>query len=104
RDLLQSFCSPSSPCHLLLFLFFSMIRFPPISPLFPYTTLFRSHVGELLVHPHGDRRLYLLPNHRHGLCRGPHSVGVESSAAAKADRKSTRLNPVTVASRMPSSA
>src|SRR6202012_6220921 len=31
--------------------FFLMIRPPPRSTLFPYTTLFRSHVGELLF-PH----------------------------------------------------
>src|SRR5262249_58802266 len=34
-----------SPSHLLLFpLFFLMIRRPPRSPLFPYTTLFRSFI------------------------------------------------------------
>src|ERR1039458_10633182 len=31
-------------CH-LLFLFFLMIRRPPRSTLFPYTTLFRSQMG-----------------------------------------------------------
>src|SRR6266550_3919196 len=30
----------------VLFLFFLMIRRPPRSTLFPYTTLFRSHVGQ----------------------------------------------------------
>src|SRR2546425_13148245 len=30
--------------HLLFFFFFLMIRRPPRSTLFPYTTLFRSHV------------------------------------------------------------
>src|SRR2546422_11722710 len=29
----------------LLFFFFLMIRRPPRSTLFPYTTLFRSHIG-----------------------------------------------------------
>src|SRR5689334_23530540 len=33
---------PSSAQHLSLFLFFLMIRRPPRSTLFPYTTLFRS--------------------------------------------------------------
>src|SRR5438552_16582470 len=35
------FCS-YFPFHLFLFLFFLMIRRPPRSTLFPYTTLFRS--------------------------------------------------------------
>src|SRR5206468_12835473 len=35
--------SPSSLHSLFLFFFLLMIPPPPISPLFPYTTLFRSH-------------------------------------------------------------
>src|SRR6202022_4840489 len=35
----SSICSPS-------FFFFLMIRRPPRSTLFPYTTLFRSHAGD----------------------------------------------------------
>src|SRR2546422_1715392 len=31
--------------HRVLFFFFLMIRRPPRSTLFPYTTLFRSHIG-----------------------------------------------------------
>src|SRR5882762_11365190 len=34
---------------LVLFFFFLMIRRPPRSTLFPYTTLFRSHLQGLLV-------------------------------------------------------
>src|SRR2546427_450499 len=56
--------------------FFLMIRRPPRSTLFPYTTLFRS----LLQH-----RLDTLPQ-RH--VRHPASL----TAAGHADRKSTRLN------------
>src|SRR5256885_9034541 len=55
-----------------------MIRRPPRSTLFPYTTLFRS--GEDLVHRLGtlhQDRPELVPVHRLGDCR---------------DRKSTRLN------------
>src|SRR3990172_7336923 len=58
--------------------FFLMIRRPPRSTLFPYTTLFRSVGGAVLavlldlVRGHDHRR-------RHGLHRG-------------GDRKSTRLN------------
>src|SRR2546427_2188864 len=36
-----------SPLNLSLFFFFLMIRRPPRSTLFPYTTLFRSCVGEM---------------------------------------------------------
>src|SRR5258707_13962600 len=37
--------SQMSSCSRVLFFFFLMIRRPPRSTLFPYTTLFRSHVG-----------------------------------------------------------
>src|SRR3989441_6956654 len=101
-----------------------MIRRPPRSTLFPYTTLFRSlvqlqvalqpvlhfigdrvgrfHVG---VAVHGDRDL--------GVAQvgGParaNRVGALHPAdrlgGLLEDRKSTRLNPVTSLSRMPSSA
>src|SRR5205085_12347685 len=46
-------CRLYSPLYIFLFLLFSfiffflMIRRPPISTLFPYTTLFRSHFGFL---------------------------------------------------------
>src|SRR5258707_13844939 len=38
-----------------LFFFFLMIRRPPRSTLFPYTTLFRSHRGCLLCNRRGGR-------------------------------------------------
>src|SRR5262245_64296930 len=38
------------------FFFFLMIRPPPISTLFPYTTLFRSVDARRPAHPEGDRR------------------------------------------------
>src|SRR3989442_6026174 len=62
-----------SPC---LFFFFLMIRRPPRSTLFPYTTLFRSldEVDPLDV-----------PDDRKG--HGPRSAGLRVG-----DRKSTRLN------------
>src|ERR1039457_7624596 len=40
---LLTLCSPFVFC--LLFFFFLMIRRPPRSTLFPYTTLFRSHTA-----------------------------------------------------------
>src|SRR6266705_5850649 len=59
------------PCSLFIFLFFFflMIRRPPRSTLFPYTTLFRSCRGEP-AWPRPGRR----------------------QAPARRDRKSTRLN------------
>src|SRR5437879_10002438 len=68
-----------SRCVLVLFFFFLMIRRPPRSTLFPYTTLFRSRVilttGKIfLVAYHG-------PDHVH-----------ESKHPDRKDRKSTRLN------------
>src|SRR5207249_12310753 len=79
-------------------LFFSMLRRPPRSTLFPYTTLFRS------LRPH--RR-----PPREGVFEG--RLPGEPAAARvrhvgrrpdRGDRKSTRLNSVTFRSRMPSSA
>src|SRR5256884_2914743 len=56
--------------------FFLMIRRPPRSTLFPYTTLFRSDI-EHIDHIDGMRR---------------HQVLIESAFPVEADRKSTRLN------------
>src|SRR5256885_6276477 len=58
-----------------------MIRRPPRSTLFPYTTLFRS-----LACVPGFR---LRRGRRHGL---PHSRHAEYGNASHGDRKSTRLN------------
>src|SRR3712207_8126558 len=84
-------------CTLLIFyFFFLMIRRPPRSTLFPYTTLFRS-----------DRLRQLHTLVAHGLGHGPvaedvradgavdrrHHVGVEGDGEVdRRDRKSTRLN------------
>src|SRR5260370_6645188 len=54
--------SPTISPHLLSFFFFLMIRRPPRSTLFPYTTLFRSGLtaperidaGELVIFEVGD--------------------------------------------------
>src|SRR5205809_2644934 len=56
-----------------------MIRRPPRSTLFPYTTLFRS----------GGRTMERRPRASRGGCR---RFGVPRVTAAPADRKSTRLN------------
>src|SRR3712207_8984417 len=63
-----------------------MIRRPPRSTLFPYTTLFRSAERAL---EHGrDRR----QRGRSGRLREAHGVDVLRGDAEVADRKSTRLN------------
>src|SRR5258707_7289541 len=63
-----------------------MIRRPPRSTLFPYTTLFRSHIDPLA------RRK--LPKHRRRHDRGePRHHGTRACCSQKIpDRKSTRLN------------
>src|SRR2546428_9779504 len=76
--LFQCTCSPRGLCF-----FFLMIRRPPRSTLFPYTTLFRSAL------PHARRApcpqpLDELP--RHPRCEHPPLSGCGQ------DRKSTRLN------------
>src|SRR5437762_14030422 len=82
-------------CHLLrpifLFFFFSMLRPPPISTLFPYTTLFRSHrviwiyvVGMLALNVViGVMALYF---------KDVYGVTEETIGYFFTDRKSTRLN------------
>src|SRR6476620_12004579 len=47
-SLLSRACSSPAACF---FLFFLMIRRPPISTLFPYTTLFRSPAASAWDHP-----------------------------------------------------
>src|SRR5205807_9820234 len=68
----------STPAHPILFsfFFFLMIRRPPRSTLFPYTTLFRSRGAQL-------RR-----SKPHGL----HASAEPREPADGQDRKSTRLN------------
>src|SRR5256885_7451509 len=64
-----------------LFFFFLMIRRPPRSTLFPYTTLFRSYQPNL-------HTLELKPWAR----RGGKGVFLNHDASRTSDRKSTRLN------------
>src|SRR2546426_8847582 len=70
-----------------------MIRRPPRSTLFPYTTLFRSAAG--LVHHHRLRALRLRKRHAPDL--GPEPMVRRPDCAVDThglfrDRKSTRLN------------
>src|SRR5256885_11423013 len=77
---------PSSTSLYTSFFFFLMIRRPPRSTLFPYTTLFRSlEEGTHLVHAAGDGV--------HRSTAGGRAQAVDTpGAAVDADRKSTRLN------------
>src|SRR5690348_18093328 len=74
-----------------LYFFFLMIRRPPRSTLFPYTTLFRSHVHAAA----GPAQLEEAPGHVGG--GGPRPLGdlgqrCSASTELPEDRKSTRLN------------
>src|SRR5204863_10042745 len=90
------FLYSSSLFCLLFFLFsffFSMIRRPPTSTLFPYTTLFRS-IQVLRQYPD-----FLLLKHlshpQNDFARAPvllHDVFENRRAGEIIDRKSTRLN------------
>src|SRR3712207_7625596 len=68
--------------------FFLMIRRPPRSTLFPYTTLFRSTRrtgGAIQAHPEDGGR-------KEVLCRSSPSSIAAANPNATRDRKSTRLN------------
>src|SRR3712207_7345327 len=74
----------------LFFFFFLMIRRPPRSTLFPYTTLFRSFVVTNIATGRG-KSLY----ERSYCARGQmenHLKSYKRHLAADRDRKSTRLN------------
>src|SRR2546426_4837556 len=72
-----------------------MIRRPPRSTLFPYTTLFRSLAGESGQH-HGDVRAVRASRHPApaGTCAAVSQDGAchRPGADHAGDRKSTRLN------------
>src|SRR3712207_7831745 len=76
-----------------------MIRRPPRSTLFPYTTLFRSHptgtsIRHLFIGPHKTDYNCFTRWSRRGLLAG-HADALRAAgwaAETSADRKSTRLN------------
>src|SRR2546430_9957066 len=76
------------------FFFFLMIRRPPRSTLFPYTTLFRSKNYHLHGTPESRRRSRRArprnPHDEHGCLPGGRPAAGEASMLI--DRKSTRLN------------
>src|SRR3712207_7482451 len=76
----------------MLFFFFLMIRRPPRSTLFPYTTLFRSLPGLLRgVFARPEIVPFLVPfvDHRRAIDFGK---AIEMGHVEAGDRKSTRLN------------
>src|SRR5256885_16683030 len=73
------------------FFFFLMIRRPPRSTLFPYTTLFRSFVA---WHSHGaprHGRAWMVES-LHGRRVGEAQYALITGHHPRRDRKSTRLN------------
>src|SRR5690606_40693602 len=88
----------SMDVYFLLIIVFVLIRRPPISTLFPYTTLFRSRAAQpkriLVVDDNEDAALMLadlLDAHGHVIRTafdGPSALRI----ADELDRKSTRLN------------
>src|SRR5258705_8670081 len=69
--------------------FFLMIRRPPRSTLFPYTTLFRSHGSPLRPGDGCPARRARARNRNEDVHRGWHISRLDQ---VEADRKSTRLN------------
>src|SRR2546428_13985807 len=81
----------SSLSVLLFLFFFLMIRRPPRSTLFPYTTLFRSAYHNVVPDdcpPFGDRSLHL--SHRAFVRQL--DLLLSTHCIVPLDRKSTRLN------------
>src|SRR5438477_9890664 len=72
-----------SVMHIVIIFFFLMIRRPPRSTLFPYTTLFRSTLRLVRCH-----RAAAPPHHATRHCQNL----PEHPAVLEGDRKSTRLN------------
>src|SRR2546430_9117814 len=77
--------------YLQMNIFFLMIRRPPRSTLFPYTTLFRSEIGRVggAKEPAVDLKAMA-----ENSAPGPvvRTVGAAPLVALRLDRKSTRLN------------
>src|SRR3712207_7221545 len=78
---------------MLIFFFFLMIRRPPRSTLFPYTTLFRSSGAPSEQGLAAAWRAAAASHAESGWNAGPRGLGASSGFhQAALDRKSTRLN------------
>src|SRR2546422_3288158 len=77
----------------LFFFFFLMIRRPPRSTLFPYTTLFRSYPFAKGLDREKSGAQYF-PNYPFGLSQGRFTIRIRCPVEKNPveDRKSTRLN------------
>src|SRR3712207_7422294 len=76
-----------------------MIRRPPRSTLFPYTTLFRSYCNDLLPERFGRKREYALGKNsgKANIRKNLQNLGLDLDEESmrkvtERDRKSTRLN------------
>src|SRR5689334_24017667 len=81
--------------HFFFFFFFLMIQRPPRSPLFPYTTLFRSTVGAIDTAGYTHTITigsYYSDLHVTGDFVIAPTATVEAMTKSPVDRKSTRLN------------
>src|SRR5690349_24013287 len=70
--------------RLCLYLFFLMIRRPPRSTLFPYTTLFRSQV-------HRDPREHRTDDHGHGHADLPPSQAEDQDRQERSEEHTSEL-------------
>src|SRR3712207_8697347 len=75
----------------MILFFFLMIRRPPRSTLFPYTTLFRSAAGAAVAEASARTVVAAAPGHVM-LVRGVIGMRRSRGCARGRDRKSTRLN------------
>src|SRR2546422_3385687 len=69
-----------------------MIRRPPRSTLFPYTTLFRSQAGEVSAAPRAQKVVLLRSSAVLVQDADTGEVVINKNSEAVVDRKSTRLN------------
>src|SRR3712207_8783831 len=79
------------PVHVVVEVFFLMIRRPPRSTLFPYTTLFRSEGNCSDPNP-ADTLTYSVTQPTNGTVTVNPNTGIAIYDPNDGDRKSTRLN------------